>query len=147
MKTYFSNEQWAQTYGLYLRNIVFVQEMGVSPSVEFDHLDNYDHPYLLMMDNGLPVGAVRYLQKDSETVHPDSLCVLEEYRNRSIGFRLMLMIERKALENGCVFSVIRSHTRTIPFYHQLGYSVASEEYIEDGNLYVEMQKSLIPSLV
>lgn len=147
MKTYFSDEPWVQTYALYLRTLVFVQEMGVSPSVEFDHLDNTDHPYLLMMDNSIPVGAVRYLQKDDQTVHPDCLCVLDGYRNRSIGFRLILMIEQKAMENGCVFSVIRSHKSTIPFYHQLGYMVASAEYIEDGNLYVEMQKSLIPSLV
>lgn len=147
MKTYFSNEEWVYTYAIYLRTLVFVQEMGVSPHIEFNHLDNKKYPYLLILNNGIPVGTVRYRKLDEQTIQPDCLCVLKEYRNQSIGFRLMLMIEQKALEDGCQLSLIRSHTALIPFYHQLGYSVISTEYIEDGQLYVDMQKNLIPTLV
>ena len=142
MTIYFSAERWVQAFAFYLRTLVFVQEQAIDPQLEFDHLDTDDRRYFLLMIDEQPVATLRYQFKSETVIQPDRLCVLKQYRNRSLGTELMTRLEEQARKDGCQLAVLSAEVTAVTFYHQLGYHSFGENYLEDGLLCVQMQKKL-----
>lgn len=143
MITYiFSKETWVQHLASYVRTQVFVLEQGISPQEEFDCYDTPQRYFLLALDEGAPVGTIRYEQKNATTLKPDRLCVLAPYRKTGIGMALLTQLEELGREQGCQKSCLSAEVIAIPFYEKLGYQVASSPFKEDGILCVTMTKQL-----
>ncbi|MGO3731574.1 MAG: GNAT family N-acetyltransferase [Vagococcus sp.] len=138
----FNNEQWIKAASFYLRTLVFVQEQGISPKAEFDVYDSDRTNYLVIFHNHIPIATGRYQQDDLYTVHPDRVCVKKEWRKKGVGRRVILELEHQGKLNKCQLSRIHGEKQAIPFYKKLGYSVVSDEFIEDGIICVKLEKKL-----
>ncbi|MGX7243686.1 GNAT family N-acetyltransferase [Enterococcus quebecensis] len=142
MHTHFGNERWHQAAAFALRYDVFVLEQEISLQEEFDALDTNERNYFVVYEGYLAIGTIRYQKKDAVTIQPDRFCVRKEYRGKGIGKQLLLLLEEKAIGDGCLFSVLSAEKTALSFYKSLNYTVNSAEYIEDGILCVEMIKKI-----
>ncbi len=138
----FSNKQWVKAASFYLRTLVFVQEQNISPKAEFDSLDTDHTNYVVIYYQQTPIATGRYQQDDATTVRPDRVCVRREWRKKGIGRRVILELENLGRQNNCTLSRIHGEKQAIPFYQKLGYSVVSDEFIEDGIICVKLEKNL-----
>lgn len=142
MHIHFGSERWHQAVAFALRYEVFILEQGILAQDEFDSLDTSDRNYFVAYEDSLVIGTIRYQKKDDITIQPDRLCIKKNFRGQGIGKNLLLLLEEKAINDGCQFSLLSAETSAILFYEKLGYSIHSDEYLEDGILCVEMFKKI-----
>ncbi|MDA9469951.1 GNAT family N-acetyltransferase [Enterococcus sp. 5H] len=142
MHIHFGSERWHQAAAFALRYEVFVLEQGILPQDEFDSLDISDRNYFVAYEDSLVIGTIRYQKKDDITIQPDRLCIKKNFRGKGFGKKLLLLLEQKAINEGCQFSLLSAETSAILFYENLGYSIHSDEYLEDGILCVKMSKKI-----
>lgn len=142
MHIHFGCERWHQAAAFAIRYEVFVREQGISLQDEFDSLDTVDRNYFVAYENSLVVGTIRYQKKDDITIQPDRLCIKKTFRGQGLGKKLLLLLEEKAINEGCHFSLLSAEISAILFYENLGYSIHSDTYLEDGILCVEMGKKI-----
>lgn len=149
-QTYFGNNTWIRAAAYYLRYQVFVLEQKIAPSLEFDEKTNTIHNYLVVLNQKEPVATIRFDIYKNHTISPDRFCVAKSVRNQGIGSSLLNDFEKKALGLGYKYSLLSAEKQAIPFYQKNGYQIASEEYLEDGDLLCTNEKnvkSLNPSFV
>lgn len=142
MHTHFGCERWHQATAFALRYDVFVLEQGITLQDEFDDLDTNDRFYFVVYEQSFALATIRYQKKDTNTIQPDRFCVRKDARGKGIGKQLLLTLEEKAVADGFSFSCVSAEKSALAFYESLGYSVTSDEYIEDGILCVEMLKKI-----
>lgn len=140
MHIHFGNERWNQAAAFALRYEVFVLEQHISLNKEFDSFDCFDKKYYVIYEDSIILATARVQFVDEQTVQPDRLCVKKEYRKTGIGRKLLLEVERVAIQDGFLNAVLSAETSAINFYQKLGYKITSKEYYEDGILCVQMQK-------
>ncbi|MGX6993269.1 hypothetical protein CBF34_01455 [Vagococcus penaei] len=141
--SHFNRHAWIKAAAFYLRMQVFVQEQGIPLQAEFDELDSDAMTYLVIFDDDKPVGTARYLQDDAQTLRLDRLCVHIDYRQQGIGQQLVRELEQQGQLNNCLKSCVHSEKHAIPFYKKLGYSVCSDDFMEDGILCTKLEKRLL----
>ena len=81
-----------------LRIKVFVDEQGF-----VDEVDEFDSvaTHLVMYDNEKPIATCRFfLKEDKETYMFGRLCVLKEYRGKSLGREMLKRVEEIVKEKG-----------------------------------------------
>lgn len=139
----FNNQQWTKAASFYLRMLVFVQEQGISPKMEFDSYDTDSTSYVVIYYRSIPIATGRYQQDDQTTLHPDRLCIRKDWRKKGIGRRVLLELEHRGKVNGCTLSRIHGEKQAVGFYKKMGYHVVSDEFIEDGVICLKLEKSLI----
>ena len=142
MKEYFGASPELRAAAFYLRYQIFILEQEISPEDEFDALDTADRHYYVLFDNELPIATIRYQKLDKQTLNPDRLCVLPDYRQQGLGAKLLTSIEQRAISEKCKRSILSAETTAQQFYENLGYHVISDIFIEDGIPCVKMQKAL-----
>lgn len=142
MHTHFGHERWHQAAAFALRYDVFVLEQGISLQDEFDELDTQNRDYFVVYTQSLAIATIRYQRIGDDVIQPDRFCVRKEFRGKGIGKNLLLLLEEKALADGCAFSIISAEKTALAFYQSLNYSINSEEYLEDGILCLEMIKKI-----
>lgn len=75
-------------------------------------------------------------------LNPDRLCVLKEYRKKSIGKQLLQHMEKIGQQMGLKKSVLEGEVVASDFYEKLGYQICSEIYLVDGVPVYRFEKSL-----
>lgn len=126
---------------LELRNIVFVQEQGVSVEEEVDGLDN-SAIHLLARNHGDPQGAARILIK-GDTAKIGRVCVLKQARGTGMGAALI----RKAVEvaratDGVRQAKLGAQVHALSFYEKLGFQAFGPVYMDAGIEHQDMQMDL-----
>lgn len=126
-----------------IRRNVFVEEQGVPLEDEFDEFDRLDGRcgHLLIERGGLPVGTGRVRGADGFG-KLERICILEPYRKFGIGRQIVAGLEKIAAEQGLRKVKLHGQTQARGFYEKLGYSAASDEFIEDGIPHLLMVKTL-----
>lgn len=126
-----------------IRRKVFVEEQGVPLEDEFDEFDRLDGRcgHLLIERGGLPVatGRVRAVEGVGKL---ERICILEPYRKFGIGRQIVAGLETIAAEQGLRKVKLHGQTQARGFYEKLGYSAASDEFVEDGIPHLLMVKML-----
>lgn len=116
-----------------IRDIVFIREQGVDPSLEQDGLDGECLHYLCEAD-GEPIATARVRILDDRFKF-QRVAVSKEARGRGIGEALMRFMmsdlaKREDVAARCFF--LSSQTHAMPFYEKLGFAACSGEYMEAG---------------
>lgn len=142
MREIFGSELATQAAAFYLRYQVFVLEQGILPELEFDALDTPDRHYIVLFDGNLPVATARFQTINKTTLNPDRLCVAEKFRQQGLGKKLLVMLEKLGVAEGCETSLLSAEVSAQIFYEKLGYQVVSDIFEEDGISCVKMQKAL-----
>lgn len=125
-----------------VRRRVFVVEQGISPRLEFDHLDDQARHVLAKLDDH-PVGTLRLRLVDQGRVAKiERVAVLAEARGRAIGRRLILEALMLAGSLGATSALLHAQTRAADFYRPLGFEADGPTFVEDGILHVTMTRTV-----
>lgn len=142
MLIHFGNERWNQAAAFALRYEVFVLEQGISLKDEFDSIDDFEKKYYVIYEKSLVLATARFQIINKQIIQLDRLCVKKEYRETGIGTKLVLEIERCALQDRFLTAILSAEKTAVNFYQKLGYKIYSKEYYEDGIPCVQMRKEL-----
>lgn len=117
-----------------VRFAVFVEEQGVSPSLEMDGWDARSR-HALALAAGRPVATGRLLPDG----HIGRVAVLRERRGEGVGTLVMRRLMAMAREAGMERLALSSQVRAVAFYERLGFRVCGEVYLDAGIEHVDMQ--------
>lgn len=127
-----------------MRKQVFVEEQGVSESVE---VDEWDRPgaaqHVLIRDGGQPIATGRVRRFDDGTAKLQRIAVLPAGRGQGYGQRLVQAMEACAREAGYSRSLLDAQSHAEEFYQKLGYrTISPEPFLNEGIPHVRMVKEL-----
>jgi len=118
-----------------IRQIVFVKEQNVDPTLEYDEFESSAIHYLLTVD-GEPVATARW-RETSKGIKLERFATLSSHRNKGLGAILLqdimediLPMERKVYLN--------SQLKAIPFYERHGFVKIGEQFSEADIEHFEM---------
>ncbi len=120
-----------------IRIVVFQEEQGVAPELEFDGLDEISTHLLAYLGN-IPVGTTRIRKIDEHTVKIERLAVLPAFRNRGIGKKLMLTALEIIASQGDRLVVVHAQEYIKKLYQQLGFKQVGAKFEEAGISHVKM---------
>ena len=120
----------------------------ISLREEFDEHDCDGTRYIVLLDDGYPIGTCRFYEartnksgakacscvsssyqiSDEATVILGRVVVLPEYRGKKLGAKVVLEAEKWIKELGYKQIIIDSRTEVVGFYEKLGYKLV------DGNV-------------
>ena len=100
----------------------------ISLREEFDEHDCDGTRYIVLLDDGYPIGTCRVYEKDSDSVTLGRVVILPEYRGKKLGAKVVLEAEKWIKELGYKQIIIDSRTEVVGFYEKLGYKLV------DGNV-------------
>ncbi|MFW3146530.1 MAG: GNAT family N-acetyltransferase [Thermoplasmatota archaeon] len=119
-----------------IRNMVFVEEQNVDPEIEYDEFEDMG-VHFLIMQNGSPVGTVRY-RWSGRDIKIERLAVLKEARGA--GFGRFAMTELLKIVEGLDPESIYLHSQTSAseFYGKFGFIPEGGVFIEANIEHVKM---------
>lgn len=121
---------------LAVRRAVFIEEQGVSESLEIDVHDidpatNLSAVHAIGRAEGIAVATGRLLlPHEGEGAHIGRLAVLKTQRGRGYGKAMMLFLHGLARQRGINAVTIAAQTHATAFYEALGYTARGEVFIE-----------------
>ncbi|MEA5533329.1 GNAT family N-acetyltransferase [Crocosphaera sp. XPORK-15E] len=123
-----------------IRSLVFQEEQGVAPHLEFDgYDDNCEH--LLAYLNHQPVGTTRIRNLNQTTAKIERLAVLSEARGQGIGTKLMkTALEMIEAKNTYQEVVIHAQFYIQSLYDKLGFEPVGDRFEEAEILHIKMVK-------
>lgn len=123
----------------YIREKVFVEEQGFVE--EFDKIDEAAFFAVIYID-GEPAATGRcFADKNvSDVFHIGRVAVMSKFRKCGLGEKIMRMLEKTAIENGAVKTVLSSQLQARPFYEKCGYSAVGDVYFDQHCPHIEMIK-------
>lgn len=110
-----------------LREVVFVEEQNVPPSLEIDGLDP-ECKHVKASADGITIGTGRLLPDG----HIGRMCVHKNYRQYGIGTMLLKNLIEQALAIGYPEIVLNAQCDAIAFYEKNGFTLDSEEFMDAG---------------
>ena len=123
-----------------LRITVFVDEQGFVDEVdEFDNIATH----LVMYDNEKPIATCRFfLKEDNETYMFGRLCVLKEYRGKSLGREMLKKVEEIVKEKCGKAIILHSQYHAKDFYIRCGFTQQGEIDYEQNKPHAWMRKEV-----
>jgi predicted GNAT family N-acyltransferase len=121
-----------------IRSVVFQEEQGVDPTLEFDgYDDSCEHLLAYLNDEPLGTSRIRYI--DEKTAKIERLAVLLEARGQGIGTALMLkaiaVIEAKKKYKKII---IYAQVYVQSLYEKLGFKPVGDRFTEAGIIHIKM---------
>jgi predicted GNAT family N-acyltransferase len=124
-----------------LRVRVFVDEQGVSPEEELDHLDEASLQIVGLDDTGV-IATCRLRDLGDSEWKLERMAVDRRRRGFGVGARLLEGAEREARESGAREMVLHAQRRAEPFYAAHGYVAEGDIFMEAEIEHVRMRKGL-----
>ena len=109
-----------------VRRAVFVEEMKVHETIDFDGTDD-DSVHLVAFLDGRPIGTGRVRPREARV---GRVAVLRELRGRGLGKRIMERLVREAIRLGLREIRLHAQEYAVGFYRSLG-------FIEEGDPFEE----------
>ena len=117
------NEHQLRT-ALKIREIVFVEEQGISKNMDVDGKDR-QAIHALMFDHGVGIATGRLLCEGNQKGHISRIAVLNDYRGKKLGSKIIEFLELEAKKMGVPGVYLHPHDYLESFYHNLGYQTVS----------------------
>lgn len=126
-----------------IRMAIFVEEQGVPAEDEFDAYDalGTEARHILLYVDGAPAASSR-LRIVDDVAKLERICVMLEYRKHGLGRVLIDKLEQMALDQGLTKAKLHAQVQASGFYERLGYTPASDVFLEDGIPHLLMVKAL-----
>jgi len=124
-----------------IRMNVFVKEQQVPIEIEIADEDKAIH-CVLYDDSQMPLGTVRLLPIDENTMKVQRMAVTKEARGRGVGKDIMTKIESIAKEHGATNLCLGAQLHALEFYRSLGYMPYGDTYIEANISHQNMKKTV-----
>ncbi|WP_406662151.1 GNAT family N-acetyltransferase [Methanolobus sp. ZRKC3] len=124
-----------------VRKEVFIIEQDIDEEIEVDEFDDISW-HLVLYDSGKPVATGRIFKKADSFVI-GRICVLKEYRGRSIGNLLMELLMERANDLGARRLRLDSQLYAIDFYRRFGFREYGEIFLDAGIEHLKMVKEIL----
>jgi len=124
-----------------LRVEVFVDEQGVDPGEELDHLDAESSQIVALDEPGV-IATCRLRYSEEAVCKLERMVVKRRYRKQGVGASLLARAEAEAREHGASTMVLNAQRRAEAFYAANGYAAEGEAFLEAGIEHVRMTKAL-----
>jgi predicted GNAT family N-acyltransferase len=120
-----------------VRRRVFCEEQGIDESVEIDGLDEISstvHVVARDRASAEAVGAARGRPLPNKAVKAERVCVLQSYRKRSVGSKVMRALDAHFASLGCEQVIVHAQESVVEWYKHLGYSLSSYAPVVEANI-------------
>jgi predicted GNAT family N-acyltransferase len=124
-----------------LRVRVFVDEQGVDPADELDHLDAQATQIIALDQSGV-IATCRVRHLDERLCKLERMAVAQRFRKQGVGASLLVGAEKEARRQGASTMVLNAQRRAEPFYAANGYAAEGDTFLEAGIEHVRMTKAL-----
>jgi predicted GNAT family N-acyltransferase len=125
-----------------LRIRVFCDELGVSPDVEFDGLDDESLQLVALDENGVVATCRLRLIGDAPDCKLERMAVDARLRGIGVGGKLLAGAEDLGRDQGAASMVLNSQLRAQAFYASHGYEPEGETFMDAGIEHIRMTKAL-----
>lgn len=118
---------------------VFVKEQKIS-YVDTDGVD-YKSWHVFAMDNDRVCAYLRAFKDSEDTIKIGRVLTLVHGKGTGTQLMKYAISELKA-KTGCRKIIMDAQSHAISFYQRLGFTITSEEYLEEGIPHVDMEMNL-----
>ena len=138
-----ATETWQQAGAYYVRIQGMARQHGITLRREFDEHDTPDTKYIVLTDDDFPVATCRLYPIGESLAMIGRVVVLDEYRSKGLGRRVMSEAESWLRELGFKKAAVESRDVAVGFYQKLGYTVTDTALIH-GDTFdcIRMEKTL-----
>jgi predicted GNAT family N-acyltransferase len=112
-----------------IRHQVFEVEQGVAHELEFDGQDDTAQHLLAYWENQ-PIGTTRIRYLSPQTVKIERLAVLQEFRGKGIGIKLMKATLEVIHNKGIPEVIVHAQEYVKNLYLKLGFEIIGERFYE-----------------
>ena len=138
-----AEEEWQRAGAYSVRIQGMNRQHHISLRDEFDEHDCDGTKYIVLLDDGYPVGTCRFYELSSDCVMIGRVVVLPEYRGRELGRMAVMEAEKWICELGYKSICIESRVEAEGFYKKLGFERTDFEIVKSGQFdCVNMKKNL-----
>ena len=127
----------ARAHAAPIRFAVFVEEQGVPLAIELDEMDE-KALHALAFYAGDPIATGRLLPDG----HIGRMAVLQAWRGRGIGGRILAKLMDAARARGDREIVLSAQVHAMAFYRAHGFVEEGAEYMDAGIPHVDMRRAL-----
>ena len=124
-----------------IRQIVFQQEQGVDPDLDFDGLDDRATHIVVYADDQ-PVATARIRQLGDRILKLERMAVLAAHRGNGIGQQMVQFAIAEADRQQARQVKLNAQIQAKAFYEKLGFKAFGEEFEDAGIPHVEMRLGL-----
>ncbi|MBO4578651.1 MAG: GNAT family N-acetyltransferase [Clostridiales bacterium] len=116
-----ATEEWQRAGAYSVRIEGMNRQHHISLRDEFDDKDCDGTSYIVLLDDGYPVGTCRFYENDPDSVILGRVVILPEYRGHGLGRKVVTEAEKWIAESGYKTVFIDSRLEVTDFYTKLGY--------------------------
>ena len=127
-----AEEEWQRAGAYSVRIQGMNRQHHISLRDEFDEHDGEGTKYIILLDQGYPVGTCRFYETSENVVTIGRVVVLPEYREHHLGERVIQEAEDWIRELGYKEIIVDSRVVAVGFYEKLGYEKVSDEVYMSG---------------
>ncbi|MBU0751080.1 MAG: GNAT family N-acetyltransferase [Gammaproteobacteria bacterium] len=122
-----------------VREVVFVEEQGVSRELEWDEFDSASRHVVAFDADGQAIGTGRLLPDG----HIGRMAVVSAWRGQGVGRALLERLIEAAGASGRHEVLLHAQSRAAGFYRRFGFIATGDEFMEAGIPHVRMERRLI----
>ena len=124
-----------------VRTQVFVEEQGIPEDLE---LDEYDSKALHMVvkDGDKVIGTARVLFLATNQAKLERMAVLEPFRRRGIGRRIISFLSEELRNRQVEQVVLHAQYLAVAFYESCGFEETGSPFWEAGIKHIKMRRQL-----
>ena len=127
-----AEEEWQRAGAYSVRIQGMNRQHHISLRDEFDEHDGEGTKYIILLDQGYPIGTCRFYEISESAVTIGRVVVLPEYREHHLGERVIREAEDWIRELGYKEIIVDSRVVAVGFYEKLGYEKVSDEVYMSG---------------
>ena len=122
-----------------LRRHVFVEEQGIPEKLVFGGDQGGDDTLIVVMDGQSVIGTARIVFSSLDTAKIERMAVLDKYRNRGVGRKMMAFMVSEIKNRG--FSKVYLHAQytAVDFYRSCGFRDIGKPFEEAGIKHIKME--------
>lgn len=129
-----------------IRRDVFMVEQGYQENDEFDDIDDLSIHFVVYKDNKAAATCRVFYDVDKKSYIIGRVAVLKEYRGLGLGAKLIIEVEKQIRDVDGGTIMLSGQVRVQKFYEKLGFTTASESYLDEENVpHIWMKKNLSKS--
>ena len=118
-----ATEEWQRAGAYSVRIEGMNRQHHISLRDEFDDKDCDGTNYIVLLDDGYPIGTCRFYENDPGSVILGRVVILPEYRGHGLGRKVVTEAEKWIAESGYKTVFIDSRLEVTDFYAKLGYAL------------------------
>ena len=124
-----------------VRKEVFVEEQGISQSIELDSHDD-EALHRVVKDGGRVIGPARVLFPAPGVAKIERMAILGPFRRKGIGSRIISFLNTELKNRQIRKAVLHAQYSSVAFYKSCGFVESGLPFNEAGIRHLRMEKEL-----